>query len=64
MPDFEPKILAFACNWCTSVFFFETKFSAGSGSQRKKWVKKKLALTCSNFAFNDIFFAKGGSHNA
>ncbi|MEE9151093.1 MAG: hypothetical protein V3U20_04580 [Thermoplasmata archaeon] len=58
MPDFEPKILAFACN---SAFFFGAKFSAslrfallsaGSGSQRKTWGKKKLALTCSNFAFN------------
>ncbi|UCE73250.1 MAG: hypothetical protein JSV56_09460 [Methanomassiliicoccales archaeon] len=49
MAEFEPKILAFACNWCSSAFFFGTKFSAGSGSQRKTWGKKKLALTCSNF---------------
>jgi hypothetical protein len=33
-----------------AAFFFEAKFSAGSGSQRKTWGKKKLALTCSNFA--------------
>jgi hypothetical protein len=60
MPDFEPKILAFACNWCPSVFFFEAEFSAGSGSQRKKWVKKKLALTCSNSAFNIKHLGNGG----
>jgi hypothetical protein len=48
--EFDPKIIGYLCNWCCSVFFFGAKISAGSGSQRKKWVKKKLALTCSNFA--------------
>jgi hypothetical protein len=33
-----------------AAFFFEAKFSVGSGSQRKTWGKKKLALTYSNFA--------------
>jgi hypothetical protein len=60
VPEFEPKILAFACNWCTSVFFFVAKFSTGSGSQRKKWVKKKLALTCSNFAVDVSYIGTGG----
>jgi hypothetical protein len=46
---FEPKILGLLCN---SAFFFGAKFSSGSGLQRKTWGKKKLALTCSNFAFN------------
>jgi hypothetical protein len=49
---FVPRILTFACNWCPSAFFFETKFFAGSGSQRKTWGKKKFALTCSNFVIN------------
>ncbi len=49
---FEPKILGLLCNWCCSAFFFGAKFSDGSGSQRKTWGKKKLALTYSNFAFN------------
>ncbi|UCF07657.1 MAG: hypothetical protein JSW28_08435, partial [Thermoplasmata archaeon] len=31
---FEPKIIGYLCNWCHSAFFFVTKFSAGSGSQR------------------------------
>jgi hypothetical protein len=48
-PEFRPKILGFLCN---SAFFFGAKFFSGSGSQRKTWGKKKLALTCSNFAFN------------
>ncbi|UCF08384.1 MAG: hypothetical protein JSW28_01460, partial [Thermoplasmata archaeon] len=46
---FEPKIIGYLCNWCRSAFFFGPKFFAGSGSQRKTWGKKKLALTCSNF---------------
>jgi hypothetical protein len=50
--EYEPKIIAFLCNWCSSAFFFGAKFSAGSGSQRKTWGKKKLTLTCSNFAFD------------
>ena len=50
-PDFEPKIIGYLCNWCNSAFFFVTKFSAGSGSQRKTWGKKKLTLTCSNLVF-------------
>jgi hypothetical protein len=33
------------------AFFFVAKISAGSGSQRKIWGKKKFALTCSIFAF-------------
>jgi hypothetical protein len=47
--SFEPKILGLLCN---SAFFFEAKFFSGLGSQRKTWGKKKLALTCSNFAFD------------
>jgi hypothetical protein len=34
-PEFEPKIVAFTCNWCTSAFFFEAFHCAGFGSAKK-----------------------------
>ncbi len=39
MSDFEPKILAFLCNWCSSVFFFRS-ISAGLSSKEKNWEKR------------------------
>jgi hypothetical protein len=64
-PEFEPKILAFLCNWCPSAFFFGAKFSAVTLFRKSvngkrvalphailRIASNKLALTCSNFAFD------------
>ena len=41
---FEPKIVAFICNWCTSVFFFEAPAMQASPRKEKRLGKKKLGL--------------------
>jgi hypothetical protein len=44
MTEFEPKIVGFVCNWCTSVFFFEALTFPASARKEKNWSNKKLAL--------------------
>jgi hypothetical protein len=41
---FEPKIVAFICNWCTSVFFFVALLFPASARKEKNWENKKRAL--------------------
>jgi hypothetical protein len=54
VPEFEPTIIVFACN----RFFLCAFSSAGQPSQRKKWVKKKLGLACSEKEINQIWSLK------
>jgi hypothetical protein len=44
MTEFEPKIVGFVCNWCTSVFFFEAPSLPASALKEKRLGKKKRAL--------------------
>ena len=41
MEEFQPKIVAFICNWCTSVFFFEAPAMQASPRKEKRLGKKK-----------------------
>jgi hypothetical protein len=41
---FEPRIVAFICNWCTSVFFFAAPSLRASPRKEKNWANKKLGL--------------------
>jgi len=39
---FQPKIVAFICNWCTSVFFFGAPAMRAGPRKEKRLGKKKL----------------------
>ena len=41
---FEPKIVAFCCNWCPSVFFFGAPAMRASPPKEKRLGKKKGGL--------------------
>jgi len=42
--EFEPKILAYCCNWCASVFFFGAPAMRASPPKEKRLGKKKWGL--------------------
>ncbi len=40
MSSFEPRIIAFCCNWCPSVFFFVAPALRARPRKEKNWEKR------------------------
>jgi hypothetical protein len=50
MPDFEPKILAFSCNWYSSVFFFGL-FSPLADPRKENCGQSEITLSLEKLSF-------------